>query len=71
MDTQMDTQENKNPDFIEVFLLVEQVTGIGPAYLPWQGNVLPLNYTCIAPKGFAIINTLKFAIKMVLGSALR
>lgn len=27
---------------------MEQVTGIGPAYLPWQGNVLPLNYTCMA-----------------------
>ena len=27
---------------------VEQVTGIGPAYLPWQGNVLPLNYACNA-----------------------
>ena len=25
---------------------MEQVTGIGPAYLPWQGNVLPLNYAC-------------------------
>ena len=27
---------------------VEQATGIGPAYLPWQGNVLPLNYACNA-----------------------
>ena len=25
---------------------VEQATGIEPAYLPWQGNVLPLNYAC-------------------------
>jgi len=25
---------------------MEQVTGIGPAYRPWQGRVLPLNYTC-------------------------
>ena len=27
---------------------VEQATGIGPTYLPWQGNVLPLNYACNA-----------------------
>ncbi len=25
---------------------LEQATGIGPAYLPWQGSVLPLNYAC-------------------------
>ena len=30
---------------------MEQVTGIGPAYLPWQGNVLPLNYTCMSSLG--------------------
>jgi hypothetical protein len=40
--------KNKNPDVIGTSLQVEQVTGIGPAYLPWQGNVLPLNYTCMA-----------------------
>ncbi len=28
---------------------MEQVTGIEPAYLPWQGSVLPLNYTCVLP----------------------
>jgi hypothetical protein len=27
---------------------LEQVTGIEPAYQPWQGCVLPLNYTCSA-----------------------
>jgi hypothetical protein len=41
-------QKNKNPDVIGDLFVLEQVTGIGPAYLPWQGNVLPLNYTCMA-----------------------
>jgi hypothetical protein len=27
-------------------LLLEQVRGIEPPYQPWQGRVLPLNYTC-------------------------
>ena len=27
---------------------VEQVTGIGPVTKPWQGLILPLNYTCIS-----------------------
>ena len=27
---------------------MEQMTGIGPAYQPWQGRVLPLNYICRA-----------------------
>ena len=27
---------------------VEQATGIRPTYLPWQGNVLSLNYACNA-----------------------
>ena len=40
--------KNKRTDKIGSFLSLEQVTGIGPAYLPWQGNVLPLNYTCMA-----------------------
>ena len=26
---------------------MEQVTGIGPVTNPWQGFILPLNYTCI------------------------
>ena len=26
---------------------MEQVTGIGPVTKPWQGFVLPLNYTCV------------------------
>ncbi len=25
---------------------LEQVRGIEPPYQPWQGRVLPLNYTC-------------------------
>ena len=25
---------------------MEHVTGIEPAYLAWEANVLPLNYTC-------------------------
>ena len=27
---------------------VEQVKGIEPSCRPWQGRVLPLNYTCVA-----------------------
>ena len=27
---------------------LEQVTGIGPVTKPWQGLILPLNYTCIS-----------------------
>ena len=27
--------------------LVEQKTGIEPAFLAWEANVLPLNYFCI------------------------
>ncbi len=27
---------------------MEQVTGIEPSCRPWQGRVLPLNYTCVA-----------------------
>ncbi len=27
--------------------IMEQVTGIGPVTKPWQGFILPLNYTCI------------------------
>lgn len=26
---------------------MEQMTGIEPAYQPWQGCVLPLNYICM------------------------
>ena len=28
---------------------MEPVTGIGPAYPPWKGGVLPLNYTDVVP----------------------
>ena len=27
--------------------ILEQVVGIEPATKPWQGFILPLNYTCI------------------------
>ena len=33
---------------------LEQVVGIGPANQPWQGCILPLNYTCV--KDFIIIS---------------
>lgn len=38
-----------------ISFVLEQVAGIEPVYLPWQGNVLPLNYTCTSLSGFAII----------------
>ena len=38
---------------------MEQVTGIGPAYLPWQGSVLPLNYTCISIARYYITIAIK------------
>ena len=28
------------------YKILEQVTGIGPVTKPWQGLILPLNYTC-------------------------
>ena len=37
---------------------MEQVTGIEPVTDPWQGSILPLNYTCksiFAKKYFNII----------------
>ena len=27
--------------------LLEQVKGVEPSYRPWEGRVLPMNYTCI------------------------
>jgi hypothetical protein len=41
-------KKRKTPMLSGFCFMLEQVTGIGPAYLPWQGNVLPLNYTCMA-----------------------
>lgn len=32
-----------------MLLLMERATGIEPAYQPWQGRVLPLNYARILP----------------------
>ena len=29
-----------------LIIKLEQVAGIGPANQPWQGCILPLNYTC-------------------------
>ena len=37
-------QKKVQKDF---FVLLEQVTGIGPVSLAWEAKVLPLNYTCI------------------------
>ena len=28
-------------------LIMEHLTGIGPAYSAWEANVLPLNYRCM------------------------
>ena len=30
-----------------LFGILEQVVGIEPATKPWQGFILPLNYTCV------------------------
>ena len=29
------------------YSVLEQIEGIEPSTIPWQGNVLPLNYICI------------------------
>ena len=42
---------------------LEQATGIGPAYLPWQGNVLPLNYACMALSSLHIISRISVCFK--------
>ena len=42
----MENLVQKNSHIMRVIKPMEQVTGIEPAYLPWQGSVLPLNYTC-------------------------
>ena len=43
------TTENKRKStFLCSCALMEQVKGIEPSCRPWQGRVLPLNYTCVA-----------------------
>ena len=38
----------RKPHKLAAFLqLVEQATGIEPAYSAWEANILPLNYACI------------------------
>lgn len=27
--------------------VLEQVKGVEPSYRPWEGRVLPMNYTCL------------------------
>lgn len=40
--------------------ILEQVTGIEPAYLAWKANVLPLNYTCDGgPEGDRTLDLLR------------
>ena len=31
---------------MNIKIVMEQVAGIEPASIPWQGIVLPINYTC-------------------------
>ena len=38
---------NKKARFYRTFLYMERVSGIEPPCPPWQGGVLPLNYTRI------------------------
>ena len=42
----MSKKVKENPDAIGGSDGMEQAAGIEPVYLPWQGNVLPLNYAC-------------------------
>lgn len=37
-------------------IFVEQIAGIEPANLPWQGSILPLNYVCKFHKIISAIN---------------
>ena len=46
-------QKAKPADLCRRVLLLEQVTGIEPAYSAWEADVLPLNYTCAFPMGRA------------------
>jgi hypothetical protein len=32
---------------IMIQLVMEQTTGIGPAYSAWEADILPLNYVCV------------------------
>ena len=53
---------------------MEPVTGIGPAYPPWKGGVLPLNYTDVVPNqnftGAAIADgVLRDAVIMLKGGS--
>ena len=49
--TQLGAREGiRTPDLTLLALRsnrLEQVTGIGPVSHPWEGYVLPLNYTCL------------------------
>ena len=50
--------------FLAVLLaLMERVSGIEPPYSPWQGDVLPLNYTRI----MAVPTRIELAISSVTG----
>ena len=33
------------------FAFMEQVKGVEPSSQPWEGRVLPINYTCLSDSG--------------------
>src|SRR5450756_1732232 len=43
--------ESSNSALLQHFSRVERVTGIEPALSAWEADVLPLNYTRMAPTG--------------------
>jgi hypothetical protein len=55
--------EIKKDTFQHRYFLMEQVRGIEPPCRPWQGRVLPLNYTC----RMAVQTRIELAISSVTG----
>lgn len=41
----MNFVKNDHPDAISGWLMLERVMGVEPTYQPWEGRILPMNYT--------------------------
>ena len=46
---------NKKAERKRPALILEQMTGIGPAYSAWEADILPLNYICMKTECTAFI----------------
>ncbi len=60
-------ERRKKPAFIRLFatgiahlsitvsvIILEQMTGIEPAFSAWEADALPLSYICISPEQFLL-----------------